>query len=307
MVIVTLTFLALALRSASAELHKTFSDWVEMPDGKFYHKACVHHHDETFHADTLPNGRGTKLTKNGISSILPPCPFPVRSRHEQYHVQGKDSYYSDWSVYAQTVAQEYTYMNSTWTVPANPSSRGPLGLSSVYLFNGLEDGSGHHGNASLILQPVLQFGKSGCLLNPLDWGSWNIAAYLVDGNGRAHCGKTIKVQTNDTVVGVMKQTNAETNVWEVSASSGGSTSTFTTSLGEKVVDAAYLTLEGMVIYNCKTYPPGGGVTFTNISLNTINGPIKNSKWEPEIRHSECKQDVSVISNDQVELLWSSDA
>jgi len=46
-------------------------------------------------------------------------------------------------------------MSSKWTVPANPKKWGPAGLSSVYIFNGLEDGGGVHGAGSLILQPVV--------------------------------------------------------------------------------------------------------------------------------------------------------
>ena len=41
------------------------------------------------------------------------------------------------------------------------------------LVAGLEDGGGHHGASTLILQPVLQYGKSGCVLNPLSWGQVN--------------------------------------------------------------------------------------------------------------------------------------
>ena len=95
-------------------------------------------------------------------------------------------YYSDWSVYAQTVSSNgYTYMSSTFTVPSKPENHGPAKQSSVYIFNGLEDGSGVHGKASVILQPVLQYGKSGCLLNPLKWDSWYASSYVVDGSGRA--------------------------------------------------------------------------------------------------------------------------
>ena len=72
-------------------------------------------------------------------------------------------------------------------------------MSSIYLFNGLEDGAGHAGNASLILQPVLSYGKSGCILSPTNWGQWNLVSYLVSGSGR---GKRIKVDGDD-IVGTM--------------------------------------------------------------------------------------------------------
>ncbi len=146
--------------------------YLRMPDGRAYHASCVHHHGAGFHAERLPGGR----TRVAGTDTLPPCPFPAYDPVLTAAVEGPSQYYSDWSVYAQTAGAPYTYMTSTWKVPPPPASRGPLGLSSVYLFNGLEDGAGHHGNASLILQPVLLFGKSGCLLNPTQWGQWHLGA-----------------------------------------------------------------------------------------------------------------------------------
>ena len=49
----------------------------------------------------------------------------------------------------------FSQMSSVWTVPPAPKTAGPTGLASIYIFNGLEDGGGIHGAASLILQPVL--------------------------------------------------------------------------------------------------------------------------------------------------------
>lgn len=56
---------------------------------------------------------------------------------------------------------------------------------------GLEDGGGHSGEASLILQPVLSYGKSGCVLNPLHFADWWLTSFYVSGSGRAHCGKNV--------------------------------------------------------------------------------------------------------------------
>jgi hypothetical protein len=277
-----------------------------MPDGKFYHKTCVHHHDDTFHVERLPEKRSL-LTKKSTSVLLPPCPYPSLLSLKDVATESPQHYYSDWSVYAQTATTtSFNFMTSTWQVPPIPTNHGPFDLSSVYLFNGLEDGAGHHGNATLILQPVLQYGKSGCLINPTKWTSWQAGSYLVDGNGRAHCGKTFPVSVNDTVVGTMTKQSGNSNTWTVTTSGGpnNATSTYTSSLGNKIINAAYLTLEGMVIYNCQTYPSGGGVSFTNIELKNDQGEqIKGTVWTPEIRHDECGQSVAVVSSDQVELEW----
>eukprot|EP00947_MAST-08B_sp_MAST-8B-sp1_P005757 g5757.t1 len=216
-------------------------------------------------------------------------------------------YYSDWSVYAEHAEPSagLSYMSSAWKVPAKPQKSGPAGLSAVYFFNGLEDGGGKHGNASLILQPVLSHGRSGCVVNPLAWGDWHMGAFLVDGSGRAHCGKAIKVSEGDTVVGNMTLTDSATNTWSVTAGSSSSStvSKYTAALGSSVkINAAYLTLEGMVIYNCQSYPAGGGTEFTANVLKDGSGASVQPRWTPMVRHSECGQGVQVGSGDGAVML-----
>ena len=308
---------SLALLSLASGALASADDYLAMPDGFRYHKSCVHHHgDDHFHVERLPGGR----TRVAGGETLGRCPFERLPSVEGAADADRTNvttaplhYYSDWSVYAQTAGPKFNYMTSTWTVPPAPKSRGPLGLSSVYLFNGLEDGDGVRGKASLILQPVLLFGKSGCLLNPAEWGQWNLQSYLVDGNGRAHCGSHIKVEPGQTVVGTMQQ-KPGTNSWLVESIAVGEkgaanqTSSYSGDLADKHIDSAYLTLEGMVIYNCATYPPSNEITFDNVLLGTSGaGVAGKNTWTSMVRHSECGQQTQVESEDgrKVGLLWNS--
>merc|ERR1711871_1323198 len=191
----------------------------------------------------------------------------------------------------------YTGMNSTWKVPPVPKSKGPLGLSSVYISNGLEDGGGHH-NASLILQPVLSYGKSGCVLNPLHWGEWSFLSFLVSGSGRAHCGKRISVKEGDVLQGSML--NLGDNQWQVTSyvPSSNEKSIYTSQLGPDVtINAAYLTLEGMIIYSCAAFP-GGQTSFYDNTLCKSSKECDHSSfgWVKYLNHTECNQDVQVDSN-----------
>lgn len=274
-----------------------------MPNGYWFHDSCIHRHNDSFNVEVLDSGFSIV---DGVR--LPPCPYkPRRDANEARAMTklGRLNYYSDWSVYAQAVNSNFSTLSSSWTVPPAPLSHGPADLSSVYIFNGLEDGSGHHGSASLILQPVLQYGKSGCVIDPLRWNEWLFSAYLVDGNGRAHCGPAIKVKTGDEVIGQMNRSG--TNTWTVVATHPSSTksSTFTSDLGDKHIDAAYLTLEGMVIYGCKDYPPGGGSRFTKLSAHDASGDPIALAWSPEVRHSECNQSVRFGDDGSVTLLYDS--
>jgi len=299
-------------------------DWLPMPNGMFHHISCIYQWEDHFSLATHPSGIQTVTTATAEHKIEP-CAFKPRSQEQMTaqsaHTLPPDlvnvsapspplSYYSDWSVYAQTVAEgsNFSSMSSSWVVPPAPHSRGPLGLSSIYLFNGLEDGGGVHGAASLILQPVLQLGKSGCVLNPLAWNSWHLAAYYVSGDGRAHCGKIIKVQPADVVTGSMTLAsvadNGQSN-WLVTASvAGGTTSSLNAAIGVGL-NAAYLTLEAMILYSCSAYPQSNNVTFTANQLKQSSGADSAAiEWTPKVRHSECGQAVQV-HNDDVMLTWQS--
>eukprot|EP01062_Namystynia_karyoxenos_P069194 TRINITY_DN6464_c0_g1_i2.p1 TRINITY_DN6464_c0_g1~~TRINITY_DN6464_c0_g1_i2.p1 ORF type:complete len:181 (+),score=58.42 TRINITY_DN6464_c0_g1_i2:362-904(+) len=177
-------------------------------------------------------------------------------------------------------------------------------MSSVYIFNGVEDGSGHHGNSTLILQPVLQVGKSGCLLSPTEWFDWHLTAYGVSGAGRAYCGKRLKVAEGETVVGNMTLTDPATNTWDTVAArpQTGEVSLYSSKLGATVIDAAYLTLEMMVCYSCKAYPQSGSVAFTRNELRDRSMQPLPQRWVKEVRHSECGQAVDIAAS-EVTLSW----
>ena len=281
------------------------SEWIPMPDGREYHVSCIHHHDTAFHVTRLSDERTHLKYANGTENTFTKCPFPSRPRGE---TSSDLQYYSDWSVYAESVHTDGLFgsFESTWTVPNPPKARGPADQSSVYFFNGLEDGGGTHGNASLILQPVLQYGKSGCVLNPFKWNQWHFGAYLVDGNGRAHCGSMMKVKTGESLLGSMTQ-DPSSERWTVSATriDTNETSTYSASLGSIQIDSAYVVMEGMVIYTCDAYPPDDRITFTSNRATSKAGTSIPFRWIPMLRHQECNQNVHIDTDQNtVTLLYT---
>ena len=95
------------------------------------------------------------------------------------------------------------------------------------------------------------------------------------------------------------------NSWTITSQvkETGSISSYTSNLNVQI-DAAYLTCEGMIIYNCDTYP-GKQVVFTNNILKTRDGSVVDTpKWTKEIRHTECGQNVEVRSDNSVALTWN---
>lgn len=290
--------------------------WQQMPNGMYYHEECIHQFEDHFHVTRFADGHTEVSTATAERTSLPPCPHKPRHASslegELNASSGSEvSYYSAWSVYAKMGRTAgFGSMSSTWTVPDAPTARGPLGQSSVYLFNGLEDGGGHTGASTLILQPVLQYGKSGCLLNPLKWSNWWLTSYMVDGSGRAFCGKNLgPLRQGEEVLGVMTMTDAESNTWRVDSTrvSSGELSTHSVSLGDVVIDAAYATMEGMIIYNCQAYPPSNNCTFTNNKLTDRSGNPVKANWEMMAPHTECAQQVTLPASDDDPVVLSWDA
>jgi len=213
-------------------------------------------------------------------------------------------YYSDWVAYAFTTG-DFGYMSSEWVVPKAPTSHGPVpGMSSTYLFNGLEDGGGVHGKSSYILQPVLSYGKSGCIINPIDFFHWYLISFSVTGSGRAYCGKRIAVKEGERVKGVM-QLEEDGHTWSTISTrlSNNETSVASTDLGGRQPNAAYITLENMITYSCKAFPESGTITFESNVLKDRNGNRLKPQWKSLIRHTECNQQVKLNSDDSVTLTW----
>mmetsp|Transcript_38841 Transcript_38841/g.101589 ORF Transcript_38841/g.101589 Transcript_38841/m.101589 type:complete len:276 (-) Transcript_38841:237-1064(-) len=256
-----------------------------MPDGRDYDEQCIHRLEEHHTVITTEAGDTLVNTRTGERVELPLCDSKANV-----------GYYSSWIVDTVSLHPSIGMMATNWTVPTAPESRGPVpGMSSVYLFNGLEDGTNHH-DSTFILQPVLSYGKSGCILNPL--AGWRFTAFYVTGSGRAYCGKVIEVEEGDTLQGRMTKSG---DSWTIEADAGAKGVSSHTVSGGLAVTAAYITIEGMVIYNCKALPKDDLVFSANV-LSDIQGKALEPKWQTEIRHGECKPAVSV-QGDDVTVSW----
>ena len=217
-------------------------EYVLMPNNRWYHSSCVHHVED----GEVPSS---------------PCPYSSRplSVEDSGNLTKKGlGYYSSWVANAQYVhSKGFGNQYTEWNVPAAPKSFGPappLVASSIYLFNGLEDGGGVRGQATVILQPVLSFGKSGCIL--FNTENWFLTSFVVNGAGRAVCGNKIGPLTEGEVVsGNMTLLDTDTNQWLVESSrlKTGEVSSNTVS-GMPLLDSAYLTLEAMVSHFYINYP-----------------------------------------------------
>lgn len=268
-----------------------------MPDGRDYPEECIHRFDEE-HSVVSKGKEGDVVInrRTGEQRVLPPCHLKAA-----LEVQSNSSvgYYSSWIVDTVSVHQSIGYMATNWTVPKAPQSRGPTGLSSMYLFNGLEDGGGVRGASTFILQPVLSHGKSGCVLNP--FAGWEFTSFQVTGAGRAYCGRHFSVKEGDMLQGIMQL--KEGNTWDIISDAGRRGKSVHTAVlqDSQKIDSAYLTLEGMIVYNCKSLPDTG-VDFIANELADKDGKALTPKWRTDVRHNEC-QPTTEIKGDTVSMKW----
>jgi len=291
-------------------------DWAPFPSAHgllWVHRGCIHQAGEHFHVGparlegALASPTVT-LASSGEQLAHPPCPHAARWENATSS-PGHPAYYSDWAAYAQAThaPDGFGYMSSDWEVPAAPKSSGPVpGMSSAYVFNGLEDGSGKHGAASFILQPVLSYGKSGCVLDPLNFFSWHFTSFYVTQAGRAYCGRRLQVEEGEVLRGVMRLQGTTWTVESVRLKNN-ETSSYSVDLGGKVADAAYLTLESMINYGCNNFPASGSVTFSSNVLKDVHGNTVTPSWTRMLRHTECNERVEVSDGGSVTLSWDTSA
>jgi len=270
---------------------------MKMPDGRQYPAGCVHWLEEGERVESIPGGEGDVIVrKNGGRMELPRC----TSTAPVDEGEGRLGYYSSWIVDAVAAPGPIGSMVSNWTVPMEPASRGPVpGMSSAYIFNGLEDGAGKRGASTMILQPVLSYGKSGCVLDPL--AGWRFTSFHVTGAGRAYCGPSLRVRRGDSLQGRMELVAQDT--WRIVADAGPrGASMHTAVLPNITVDSAYLALEGMVVYSCAALP-GEGVAFTGNALAAPGGRPLQPCWHGEVRHPECRPRTQIHAGGDVEMAW----
>ena len=65
-----------------------------MPNGKLYHKSCIHIHDDHFTVESVVEGS----IING--ELYEPCKYEPREQVLDHPIDEGLTYYSDWSVYA---------------------------------------------------------------------------------------------------------------------------------------------------------------------------------------------------------------
>jgi len=219
-------------------------------------------------------------------AALRPCAHPfLRAAHG-----------AAWKAWAQLTATPLgaavSALNSTWTVPSAPQADEG---QTLFFWNGVEPG-----DASAVLQPVLQWGASAAG----GGDTWAYASWYVSAAHGSHFSPLVQVAPGEAVLGTSASSAA--GVWSISASAPGrapSVLNFAPAPGAPWA-TAYVVLEAYgVASDCSLYPAEGAVNFTGVALGVggrgVQGPLA---WQALAQGAGCSEHaVASAAGDAVQI------
>jgi hypothetical protein len=185
-----------------------------------------------------------------------------------------------------TTSTPVTSFSTTWTVPSTPSDEGS---QTIFLFNGIQDGTT---STSYIIQPVLQWGPSAAGGGKY----WAVTNWYVTASD-AYYGSLATVSAGASLTGVITQTAVSGSDYSYSSVFTGYPSS--TSLSVSNVPEGYWLAETLESYGVSRpgtmYPSNTYDAFTGIDIleSSIHPTIT---WTPEQATSGAAQKAVVVSN-----------
>jgi hypothetical protein len=191
--------------------------------------------------------------------------------------------YTYWS--NPTTTSPITSFTTDWTVPSVPSKKGS---QTIFLFNGMQDGTTA---SSYIIQPVLQWGPSAAGGGKY----WAITNWYVS-SSQAFFGSLVEVSTGTALTGVMTETSASGSSYNYNSSFTGYPTTTLNATGVPQAFWAAETLESYGVTNTSTeYPPNVDLAMTGIDI--LEGSTHPSiSWTTAQASSGAAQKAVVVSN-----------
>jgi len=257
--------------------------------GGLFSEDCVHQ---------VPSGSVVSKLEGGYLAVqsgnnrmlIAPCATPqaIRSKGSLHRQAAQGKRDSGWIVWGESMGTSYTSFNGGWKVPT-----APVGTSSqtVFFFTGFEDAAGDE-----IIQPVLQWGPS-----EAGGGSyWSVASWWVTSTGSALYSTLAPCVPGDAIWGTMNQTSSGS--WTISGSINNGNPTVLSVQNVNPQTMATVTLEAYSIISCGDYPADGTITFTNMALED-QGSTVQPNWQSEIQFTNCNEQVTVQSPDEVTLTY----
>lgn len=197
------------------------------------------------------------------------------------------TYGSGWITYAgwtNNSGSPINFFTTQWTVPPVPANQSG---QTIFLFNGIQ-------NSAFILQPVLQWGVSAAGGGPY----WAVSNWYVDGQGgQAKYSPLVRVNPGDALVGVMRLTGQNGDLFSYSSSFDNIPNNTLDVADIEELTWANETLEAYSITSCADYPNTQMTAMTAIALTSNNGALIPA-WIPATPVNECGQHNAILNNGQ---------
>lgn len=285
------------------------SNFYQWPNGATIESHWKHHDRQTVRVQ-LPNGTRVDhefdVGQGGEDMDMSTARAKSRPSSTGSH---NPDYYSGWVEYSGFLSSgNVTHMYARWVVPPVPPHYNIL--TTVFLFAGLEANAHHDVND--IMQPVLQYGHSGC-----GGGKhWSAASFYVVGI-TAHCGETLRAEPGDIIEANMTQSAAD-QVWTLVTTvhsmqkrtsqtglvpDAGRVHAIVLDSQDSVLHVkathayhwAVVTLEAIRVYSCSTYPGGNSTEFSDIVVEVDHVVVQEPRWNKTVNYHDCGQGVDIIN------------
>ena len=266
-------------KQPAATTTSTNPDLVLTPAG-YMPRTSVHYIGDGFHL-SVENGRLQKL-ENGTGRMAEDFgAVKFTSSQREPEAQGWIAY-----AYWTNTGTAITNFTTTWTVPSAPTNKGS---QTIFLFNGMQDGTT---STSYIIQPVLQWGPSAAGGGKY----WAVTNWYVS-SSQAFYGSLVTVSAGASLTGVMKETAVSGSNYSYNSSFTGYSSA--SALQVNNVPQAFWAAETLESYGVTSpstmYPPNTDVALTGIQIlkGTTNASIS---WTTAQATSGAAQKAVVVSN-----------
>src|SRR5207248_2023472 len=157
----------------------------------------------------------------------------------------------------------------------------------VFRCNGIQKSGNNFG----ILQPVLQWGVSAAGGVPY----WSVASWYVTSGGQAFHTNLVRVNPDDTLIGVMSLTGQSGSSFSYTSQFQGINGTLLPVQNIAELQWCNETLEAYGINTCGNYPDTPMTEFTEIYIRT-GARVPPVNWTPVNQIADCGQHAVVDSN-----------
>lgn len=277
--LLALVVFAACRKEASAPAATQSTDLVLTPAG-YMPRSSVHFIPPGYHL-SVENGRLQKMETATGKMIQDFGPVTITPAHHMREAQG-------WIAYAfwNNTGSAITNFTTNWVVPSTPANQGS---QTLFLFNGMQDGTTR---TSYIIQPVLQWGPSAAGGGKF----WAITNWYVS-SSQAFFGSLETVSPGTSLQGVMKETAVSGSNYSYNSSFTGYPSA--SSLQVNNVPKAFWAAETLESYGVTSpstmYPPDQDIAMKSIQIlqGSANATIS---WTPVQQVSGAPQHAVVVSD-----------